>query len=111
MREKRSIRRRPLGFWRGALILSAVLSLAINVATRYSTLTPRETGTTKGATSKSLDGKRQHLLNDGLHWSAPAAKFILFEPAAISVAALPAVPPATRSRSEGLLCSRPPPFC
>jgi hypothetical protein len=111
MKERHSVRGRSLGVWHRTLILSAVLCLGINVATRYSTIAPLETGATKDATSKSLDGKRQHLLNDGLQWCAPAANFVLFEPAAISAAALPAVPPATRSFSEDLLYSRPPPFC
>lgn len=96
-------------FSRGALVLCAVLCLAVNVATRYSTITPQEAGATKSARSASLDAGRQHLLNDGLHWSAPAAKFILFEPAKSFAATLPAVPSATRSYSEDLLYSRPPP--
>jgi hypothetical protein len=97
--------------WIRTLILGAVLSLAINVATRYTTIAPQERSKTKSTTSQSLDGKRQHLLNDGLHWSAPAAKFILFEPAGISAATLPAVPSITGCYSEECLYDRPPPYC
>ena len=97
--------------WLKALILGAVLSLAINVATRFTTITPQETSKTKSATAQSLDGKRQHLLDDGLHWSAPAAKFVLFEPARLSVAVLPSIPPATGIYSEESLYDRPPPYC
>jgi len=97
--------------WLRALILGAVLSLAINVATRYNAITPQEAGATKSATPQSLDGKRQHLSNDGLHWSAPAATFVLFQPARVSVAVLPSIPPVTRIYSEESLYDRPPPPC
>jgi hypothetical protein len=98
-------------FWLRALILGAVLSLAINVATRYSAITLQEAGATKSATALSLDGKRQHLLNDGLHWSAPAATFVLLQPARVFVAALPPISPVTRIYSEESLYDRPPPYC
>jgi hypothetical protein len=97
--------------WIRTLILGAVLSLAINVATRYSTITRQEAGATKSTTSQSLDGKRQHLLNDGLHWSAPAATFVLFQPARVSVAVLSSILPVTRIYSEESLYDRPPPYC
>jgi len=100
--------RRRINVWRRALILGAVLSLAVSVATRYSTVVQQEAAA-KVVTSRSLDAERQHLLNDGLHWSAPAATFVLFEPAGVSDAALPAVPPVTQLYSEDLLYSRPPP--
>jgi hypothetical protein len=98
-------------FWLRGLILGAILSLALNVATRYSTITRQEAGTTKSATSQSLDGQRQNLLNDGLQWSAPAAKFVLFEPARLSVAVLSSIPPVARVYSEVSLYDRPPPYC
>ncbi len=100
---------RWVGIWRRTLILAAVLSLAINVATRYTTVVQRSAAA-KIAGPHSVDAKRQHLLNDGLHWSAPAATFVLFQPAGASAAALPPVPPVTRLDSEDFLYSRPPPF-
>jgi hypothetical protein len=101
---------RRISVWRGALIFGAVLSLTVSVATRYTTVVQQEAAA-KIVTSQSLDAKRQHLLNDGLHWSAPAATFVLFEPGGVSAAALPAVPRVTRLYSEDLLYSRPPPSC
>jgi hypothetical protein len=100
---------RWVSIWRRTLILAAVLSLAINVATRYTTVVPSSAA--KIVSPQSVDAKRQHLLNDGLHWSAPAATFVLFQPAGASAAALPPVPPVTRLDSEDFLFSRPPPFC
>jgi hypothetical protein len=111
MKERHSVRIRCSGFWRKALILSAVLSLTINLATRYSRMVRDEGRPTKTVTSRSLDAKRQHLLNDGLHWFAPAAKFVLFEPAGISAAASPSAPSVTGRYSEGCLYDRPPPHC
>jgi hypothetical protein len=96
--------------WRRAvLILAAVLLLAVNVATRYCTVVGSQAGATRGVASQSVDAKRQHLLNDGLHWSAPAAKSVLFEPARVSSAVLPAAPPVPRFCSEPCLFTRPPP--
>jgi hypothetical protein len=95
-------------FWRRALVLSAVLSLAISVATRYSTVVPQKTST-KILTSQSLDAKRQHLLKDGPHWSAPAATLVLFEPTQVFVAGLPAVPLGPQLYATDFLYSRPPP--
>jgi hypothetical protein len=104
MREPRS----QHSLWRRALVLGAVLSLTISVATRYSTVVRRETAT-KIVTSQSLLAKRQHLLKDGLHWSAPAATFVLFEPTVAHIAVFPAVPLGPRLYATDFLYSRPPP--
>jgi hypothetical protein len=95
-------------FRRRALVLGAVLSLTISVATRYNTVVPQKTATNI-LTSQSLDAKRQHLLKDGLHWSAPAATFVLFEPTQVLVAGLPAVPLGPQLYATDFLYSRPPP--
>lgn len=94
-----------------AVILVAVFSLAVSVATRYSTAVGQEAQATKIIRSQSLDAKRQHLLNDGLHWSAPAVTFVLFAPARVSARALPAVPSIARLFLEDCLYKRPPPSC
>ena len=104
MRERRS----QHSFWRRALILGAVLSLAISVATRYSTVV-RHDAAAKILTSQSLDAKRQHLLKDGLHWSAPAATFVLFEPTEARVVGLPFISTGPPLYATDFLYSRPPP--
>jgi len=106
MREPRS----QHSLWRKALVLGAVLSLTISVATRYGAVV-RRGAATKIVTSQSLDAKRQHLLKDGLHWCAPVAKFVLFEPAGVHVSGLPTVPPGPRLYATDFLYSRPPPSC
>jgi hypothetical protein len=102
---------RRVGIWRRALILAGVLSLTINVATRY-TAVVQHSAAAKIVSPHSVDAKRQHLLNNGLHWSAPAATFVLLQPAGALTSALPSVPRVTRLDSEDFLYSRPPPsFC
>jgi hypothetical protein len=102
---------RGISNWHRALILGAVLSLTINVATRYCQVTGAETQTLKAAKSYSLDAQRQHLLNDGFHWSVPAAALVLFKPTQVISAVLPAIFPVTRRHSEVCLYNRPPPSC
>jgi len=96
---------------RSALILLAVLSLTVSVATRYCALVRYDAHAPQFATSHSPEAKRQHLLNDGLHWSAPAAAFVLFEPTRGLSRFLPAISPITRLCLEDCLYDRPPPSC
>jgi hypothetical protein len=102
----RAVRR--ISVWRSTLVLGAILSLTISVATRFSTTAPSKTST-KVVRSESPNSERQRLLNDGLLWCAPAMTSALFEPAGVSLEILPAVPAITRSHFEDLLFSRPPP--
>ena len=100
-----------ISHWRSALILLAVLSLTVSVATRYCYVTGSEIQALRAVKSNALDGKRQHLLNDGLHWAAPAATFVFFEPAEVSAALPRDIPPLVRLYSENCLYDRPPPAC
>ncbi len=104
-----SVRRNRLR--RVAMIFFTVLSLAVSVATRYCLVGRRDTRVTTIVTSHSLDAHRQHLLNDGVHWSAPASAFVLFEPIRGFFLVRPAVPPRIRLYSEDYLYNRPPPAC
>jgi hypothetical protein len=96
--------------WRKALVLCTVLSLALSLVTRYGIVEQQEIAP-KIVKSQSLDAARQHLLKDGLRWSAPAATFVLFQPAEVSHAELPAIPSLVRLRPEDFLYIRPPPSC
>jgi hypothetical protein len=109
MREKDSVFLFRSALWHKLLVLSAILSLVISVATRFSVVEQQNTSTTI-VRSQSLDASRQHLLNDSLHWSTPSATFVLFVPAKVSLAAWSAVASVVRLHSESLLYSRPPPF-
>jgi hypothetical protein len=104
-------RMRSTTCWRRTLILLAVVSLSISVATRYCAVVQSSLEATTLVKACPIDGKRQHLLNDGLHWSAPIATFVLLEPARASGAVLAVVPLFTRLYVEDSLYSRPPPVC
>jgi hypothetical protein len=97
--------------WRIALILVAVVSLTVSLATRYYIVTGSDSQTTSVLKSNSTDGKRQHLLNDGLHWTAPVTMVSVFRPRRIFIAAPLAVLPATVLCPEHCLYNRPPPSC
>jgi len=101
MSEKDSVRR--------LLLLGAVLSLAISVATRYGTVDQQKASATM-VKSRSLDASRQHLLNDSLHLAAPPATFVMFVPARILLAAWTGVPSVARLHFESFFHRRPPPF-
>jgi hypothetical protein len=94
--------------WHHALILGAVLSLTINVATRYCQVTSTDTQV-EAVKSRSLDAQRQHLLNDGFHWSIPASAFVLFKPTPFVAAVLPDTFPLNCLHSEVCSYNRPPP--
>jgi len=103
-------RRPQIGLWRSALIVTAVCALVINVATRYSDVSGIALHAEKTVAARALDAKRQHLLNDGLHWIAPTVSFE-FQSAQVSPVHLPAVRAVIRFRPETWLYNRPPPSC
>ena len=97
--------------WRHALILVAAVSLSISVVTRYCTIAQSSPQATTLVKASPLAGKRQHLLNDGFHWSAPIATFVLYEPAGISTAVPQTGSLIARISLEDSLHNRPPPLC
>jgi len=107
----RNVALRSAGCWRRTLIMVAVVSLSISVATRYCAVVQFSSRAATVAKACPPEGKRQHLLNDGLHWSAPVETFVLFEPAGVSGAVLLTEPLLTRPYSQDSLYSRPPPVC
>ena len=100
-----------VNFWQRALVLGAVLSLLVNVATRFCVVVPNQPHGTNIAQAHSLDGKRQRLLNDGLQWSAPVATFVLLHPTQAWSSALPKISVVPRLCPEQYRYSRPPPSC
>jgi len=104
--------RLPRASWRRCgLIVVAVCSLAVSLATRYCVLAAPDNHSETTVQSHAPAPKRQHLDNDGLHWTAPAATFILFKPGRAHIAVLPAVRPATNLYAGDCLHNRPPPSC
>ena len=100
-------RRRNL---RAVLILGAICALSVSLATRYTVQTSKAPNV-KLVKSQSSDAKKQHLVRDGLKWTAPVAKFTLLPAVRSSVHVISAVFPATNLSSESWLYNRPPPSC
>src|SRR5664279_4079639 len=93
-----------------ALVLLAICSLTISVATRYTTgSTELQNATNVKAKSEASAGHRQRLLISGLQSTSPTAGFTLFQPPRSSVLAVSVVVPSTNLSSESWLYNRPPP--
>jgi hypothetical protein len=91
-----------------ALVCLAACSLTISLATRFS-VASSESPNTRSVQDHSPDAQRQHLLGDGLKWSAPPSSFTVFQPPRSFVYAVSAVFPSTNLCSESWLYNRPPP--
>lgn len=96
--------------WRAALVLVAVFSLSVSLATRYTRLNSETTGV-KTVKSHSPEVKKQHLVRDALKWTAPAPKFTLVPAVRSHVHVVSVVFQATNLSSESWLYNRPPPSC
>lgn len=93
-----------------ALVLLAICALTLSLATRYTVL-GAEARSVRFVKAHSADAKTQHLLSDGLQWTAPPSSFTLFRPSRSFVYAVSAVFPSTNLCSESWLYNRPPPNC
>jgi hypothetical protein len=93
-----------------ALVCLAVCFLTVSLATRFA-VADTETSAVTTIQAHSPDAQRQHLLSDGLKWTAPVVSFKLFEPPRDFVYAVSAVFPCTNLCSESWLYNRPPPTC
>ena len=96
--------------YRIALVCLSVSFLTVSLATRFA-VAGSETSAVRAVQAHSPDAQRQHLLGDGLKWTAPAVTFTLFVPPRAFVYAVSAVFPCTNLCSESWLYNRPPPNC
>ena len=97
---------------RVAIVLLAICSLTGSVATRYTVLGPDSGPDFQKVTavkSQVPDAKRQHLLANGLQWTAPAPSFTFYQPPRSAVFVVSVVVPSTNLNSESWLYNRPPP--
>jgi hypothetical protein len=99
--------------WRGVLVVLAICAVTISVATRYSGLGSEVSNvkTVSVLKSQSQQFQRQRLLDNGLHWMAPASSSAFFQPPRASVHAVLAEFSAIHLVSESWLYNRPPPSC
>jgi hypothetical protein len=96
-------------FW-SAVIVLAICSLTLSLATRFTVVAP-EVHKLPSVKSELTDAKRQNLLSNALQWTAPIARLTSFEPVAASARALPVTVLPTYLTSETWLYNRPPPAC
>jgi hypothetical protein len=96
--------------WRTLLVVLAVCCISLSVATRYVVI-GSDSPATKAVKCQSLDAKRQHLLGDGLQWTAPAATVMFFVAPKPSARIINIAVPLHELYSEDWLYNRPPPAC
>jgi len=95
--------------WRSALIVIAICSLTLSVATRFWASSTFDTQIVKSVDHRPLDPKRQHLNKDAARWVSPSASFIVIAPASIETQLAPAVPLLPKHVFSDTLYNRPPP--
>ncbi len=89
-------------------VLFAICSLTFSLATRFVAV-PSEAHSIKAIISHAPEAKRQHMLGDGAHWTAPALTFTLLEPPTYSHHIICNDVLPTNLVSESWLYNRPPP--
>ena len=92
------------------VILLAVCSLIVNVATRYSSSGNSGVGAVKTVqTRASIEAKRQHLAKDAANWLPPVICFTVLQAPSSYPRIAPAGPPIPGLLLEESLYNRPPP--
>jgi hypothetical protein len=92
------------------VILLAVCSLIVNVATRYSSPgSSGSAGVKTVQTRASVEAKRQHLAKDAANWLPPVICFTVLQSPSSYPRIAPAGPPIAGLVLEESLYNRPPP--
>jgi hypothetical protein len=94
---------------RSALIVIAICSLTVSVATRFWASSTSQSQTVKSVDHQSVDPKRQHLNKDACRWVSPSATFSIFAPVEIETRLAPAGPLLPKHVFSDSLYNRPPP--
>jgi hypothetical protein len=96
--------------WCAVVVLVAVFSLIVSVATRYSSTGDLSSTTVKAfQTHPSPEAKRQHLAKDAADWIAPVICFSVLQSPRSYPRIAPAGPPMPGLVLEESLYNRPPP--
>ena len=97
--------------WRSLLILLAVLSLTLSLAGRYTSVSSVDFGKTTSIATDSTTAKTQHLLSDGLQWTAPVTAILMLVVPRRAARIVHAPLPVIDLYAEDWLYNRPPPSC
>jgi len=95
--------------WQILLIVVAVCSLTLSLATRFWAPAPPSYHLVKSIDGPSVDPKQQHLDRDAAHWVAPGANFSIIEPVTFEIQRTLASPPLPEHTFSDSLYNRPPP--
>ncbi len=95
--------------WRYALILLAICSLTLSLATRFSVQSSSQSHSTKTVDRRSAEPKQQHLDRDATHWVVSTAYLGFVEPSATGLPLDLVGPPLPRVLLGNSLYNRPPP--
>ena len=93
-----------------AVVLLSICALTASLATRF-TVVGTEVQKVTAVKFHSSDAYRQHLLSDGLIWTAPESSITLFQPPRSAVLMVSEVVPFTTRGSASWYYNRPPPSC
>lgn len=96
--------------WRGLLIVIAICSLTLSLATRFWTPSTSQSNIVKSIDQRSADPKRQHLNKDAIRWLAPLIDFGRLAPASIETRLAPSGPILPKQVFTESLYNRPPPL-
>jgi hypothetical protein len=100
---------RQVGSWGAVLILVAVCSLTISLATRYNDCASTPSISVKYVTIHSSAQKRQHLDKDAARWVTPVERFAILEVSTFYPRFAPSGPPVHALLLDQSLYNRPPP--
>jgi hypothetical protein len=103
------IRTRRVGGWSAVLILVAVCSLTISLATRYNDCASAPGIGVTHVTIHSATQKRQHLDKDAARWVTPVGRFAILEVSSFYPRFAPSGPPVHAFLLDERLYNRPPP--
>jgi hypothetical protein len=95
--------------WRDLLIVIAIASLTLSLATRFWTPINSPVHTAKSLDHRSLAPKRQHLNLDAVRWVTPIASTSLFKPVTLYRRIAPPEPEIPDHLFADVLYNRPPP--
>jgi len=96
--------------WRRLLVIAAICSLTVCVATRFSLSLSAPGRMVKSMDLRSGSSKQQHLDQDDTRFIQPVATAIAVEPVVLYSSVTPPEPPRYRADFVIVLLNRPPPY-
>lgn len=95
--------------WQNLLILVAIFSLTLSLATRFSLPLTSHAHGVKSADSRSGEPKRQHLDRDNIRFARPVTACTCIRPVAVHRQVVPIRPTGSSTDLAQSLYNRPPP--